>query len=135
MRKLILSSVLLATFGLVVGLVAACGDDDGTEADRFGVGAACDNNDVCSEVANTCLLNFAGGYCGIADCVGDEDCPSGSRCVAHDDGSNYCFLICTDKTQCNINRPVEVESNCSANITFVDGDTGVKACVPPSSGI
>ena len=54
------------------------------------------------------------------------------RNVAHEDGEDYCFLICNDKLQCNPTRPASIESNCSANITFVGGDPGEKACVPPS---
>jgi hypothetical protein len=118
---------------LAMGLGAGCGDDDddgGTEADRLGVGAACADSGDCLE-GQSCLP-FKGGYCGIQNCQADADCPDGSACVMHDDGTNYCFRICTDKSECNFNRPVDIESNCSANITFVEA-TGVKACVPPSS--
>jgi len=114
--------------------LAACGDDDddgGTEADRHGIGASCGGNEDCFEEGQTCLP-FKGGYCGVADCTGDEMCPDGSLCVAHTDGKNYCFRICIDKPDCNRNRPVEFESNCSSNITFVSGGKGSKACVPPS---
>ncbi|MBW2734745.1 MAG: hypothetical protein JRH20_20350 [Deltaproteobacteria bacterium] len=128
MRKLTWVLTLTAT----LGIATACGDDDGSEADRLGVGAACTVNTDCSEAAKTCLLQFKGGYCGISGCAADTDCPTGSRCVAHDDNTNYCFLVCTDKTQCNVNRPVDAESNCSASVTFVEGDTSVKACIPPS---
>jgi hypothetical protein len=44
---------------------------------------------------------------------------------------NYCFRACVDKAECNANRGPEVESNCSSNITRVDGGE-TKACVPPS---
>jgi len=119
---------------LAIAPLAACGDDDnngGTEADRHGIGAICSANEDCFEQGQTCLP-FKGGYCGVADCTGDEMCPSGARCVAHTDGKNYCFRVCTDKTQCNFNRPLEFESNCSSNITFVSGGKSTKACVPPS---
>lgn len=120
--------------------VIACGSDDETEADRFGVAAECTNTDDCLQdpVALTCIpaSTFKGGYCGIADCTLDTDCPDGARCVAHDDGTNYCFRVCADKLECNANRTPDNEANCSANITFADtGDTaraGDKACVPPS---
>lgn len=122
-------------FSIVLALVAAaCSDDDdddgGTQAMRLGVGAACDGNDECAETAPECLP-FKGGYCGLADCAGDADCPAGSKCVTHDDGENYCFLVCVDKPDCNRHRPLDSEANCSANITFVE-DGSVKACVPPS---
>src|SRR5690349_14197099 len=110
----------------------ACGSDDsGSEAQRHGVGATCASNAECTEAGQTCLP-FKGGYCGVADCVSDVDCPAGSACVSYDDGKNYCFLICTDKVQCNASRPLELEANCSSNVTFVSGDKTHKACVPPS---
>ena len=131
-------------------LGVGCSDDDHdhdhhTEADHYGVGAACDGDAECDEYEDfggtgsesfdlECLSQFAGGYCGLEGCMGNDDCPDGSACVAHDDGSNYCFRQCTDKSECNVNRPPDAESNCSANITFVDPGTPGKACVPPSSG-
>lgn len=120
---------------VLLGSVFACGGDDGgglTPAQQHGVGAACkaDTDCVVGETALKCLP-FKGGYCGLADCKGDADCPSGSACVAHTDGSNYCFLLCTDKPQCNFTRPPEIESNCVSNIDFVDGKKTNKACVPP----
>jgi len=127
----------IAVFSLLPCFAAGCGDDDEgggiSQAQRRGVGAACTRNEDCTEPGQICLA-FKGGYCGVADCTADAQCPAGSACVAHDDGRNYCFLICTDKLQCNQTRPVDIESNCSANITFVGDDkTGYKACVPPSS--
>ncbi|HTM22352.1 MAG TPA: hypothetical protein VL172_17650 [Kofleriaceae bacterium] len=116
-------------------LVAACG---GSESDRLGVGAECTSMDDClqtDEIQMECLQQFAGGYCGLVDCTGDIDCPEDAACIAHDDGNNYCFRLCIDKPDCNANRTVDNESNCSSNVTFVDGADGRKACVPPSSGI
>lgn len=123
----------LLALSLVFSL-GACGDDDdggGTQADKLGVGAACAKNEDCTVEGQICLP-FKGGYCGIADCTADADCPQGSLCVAHTDGKNYCFRVCADKAECNYNRPVEVEANCSSNVTFVSGKKGSKACVPPS---
>lgn len=116
----------------LVLIAASCGSDEsGTEAERRGVGAVCTTNANCTEEGQTCLA-FKGGYCGVTDCVDDNGCPAGSACVAHDDGTNYCFLVCTDKAQCNRHRPVDFEANCSSNITFVAGDGTRKACVPPT---
>jgi hypothetical protein len=95
------------------------------------VGAACAADTDCTQPGLTCLA-FKGGYCGLASCVNDAGCPSGSACVMHTDGNNYCFLICTDKSQCNQYRAADVEANCSSNVTFVDATLTVKACVPPS---
>ena len=128
----------------VLAAVAGCGGDDSTEADRIGVGAECTVNPggdppstcpvVEMDIQLDCLTQFKGGYCGLEGCSGDVDCPDGSACVTHDDGKNYCFRVCTDKPECNRNRSAENESNCSANITFVEEPQERKACVPPSSG-
>jgi hypothetical protein len=126
-------SLCLGVSLLVSLAIAGCGDDDGaSEAERRGIGAGCVSDDECSEAGQRCLT-FKGGYCGLSDCTTNEDCPSGSACVAHDDGDTYCFLVCRDKPECNDHRPLESQSNCSSNITFTDASTaGVKACVPPS---
>ncbi len=71
------------------------------------------------------------GYCGVKNCTTDEGCPGGSACVTHTDAHNYCFLVCAEKTDCNVNRATDNESNCSASITWAATDQG-KACVPPS---
>jgi hypothetical protein len=124
---------LAAVLASSVALLVACGGDDDTEADRLGVGAQCAGDEVCDDTIDlTCLLQFKGGYCGAQGCAGDADCPEASACIAHDDGENYCFRICVDKPDCNENRDLENEANCSSNATFVDGTLGRKACVPPS---
>ena len=128
------STVLALLFATTA--VVACGDDDkggpgGSEADLHGIGAICTTNADCWEPGQTCLP-FKGGYCGVEGCMSNQDCPAGSACVAHTTGTNYCFLICKDKVDCNFNRPPESEANCSSNITFTDGGKGSKACVPPS---
>jgi hypothetical protein len=125
-----------------MNMLAGCGDDDdGTAADRVGIAAECASDAECPEVRRgdetvqlRCLRAFRGGYCGIADCQQNDDCPDGSACVAHDDGSSYCFRVCAEKVECNRNRSLENEANCSSNIDFAEADTNGKACVPPSSG-
>jgi hypothetical protein len=103
----------------------------GTAAQSSGVGNECGDDDDCAD--DQACLPFAGGYCGIADCDSDDACPDGSACVTAEDGSNYCFLLCNDKPECNVNRTVENESNCVSNITYVEAvNEGIKACVPPS---
>lgn len=126
----------------IVAVMAGLGcppphEPEGTEADQVGVAAQCQADVDCEVEADSdgyeleCLTNFKGGYCGIVDCQGHEDCPQGAACVAHDDGRQYCFRICRDKAECNLNRDVDHEANCSANIAWVGDDVG-KACVPPS---
>lgn len=118
----------LSIIGFAIAL-AACSSD----ADKLGVGAECTANEDCrTDLNQTCLMQFAGGYCGIQGCQGDADCPEDAACVAPGDGNNYCFRICIDKVDCNANRTVDNESNCSANITFISGAQGRKACIPPS---
>lgn len=124
----------LAVAFALLGL-AGCGDDDDSEAERRGVGAECAVNDDCEEEGQECLTDFTGGYCGVADCTADADCPEGSACVTEDDGlGNFCFLVCLDKPECNDHRSVENESNCVSSLTFVDGADGRKVCRPPHGG-
>ena len=128
-------------FALVLLLLPVGCGGPGNEADRVGVGAACTvdadcpivecDEEPCPELV--CLTQFAGGYCGLSDCVDDLGCPVGSSCVAHDDGRNYCFRLCANKPECNLHRGPEVESNCSSSVEWVEPQSG-KACVPPSSG-
>jgi hypothetical protein len=132
-----LTWLTLATLSLL--LFTACGDDDDeNEANRLGVGASCDNNDHCA-TDQSCLTEFKGGYCGVRDCEHDEDCPEGSACIAGENATsdsgtsgNYCFLVCANKIDCNLHRPVDDEANCSSSVTFIDDAQGRKACVPPS---
>jgi hypothetical protein len=118
------------TFVLVMAL-ASCGDD-GSEAQRRGVGSQCASNAECTEKGQSCLLQFKGGYCGIAACTKDADCPAGSACVRHDDGMTYCFLVCSSKPECNRNRAAELEANCSSTAVLVDAPKDRKVCSPPS---
>ena len=122
--------------------VFGCGDDDDggrflSPAQQAGVGAECttatQDRDCNTVQGQTCLTQFKGGYCGEQNCMQDEDCLPGSACVDHE-GSNYCFLICVDKTRdCNATRSFANEANCSSNVKFVEGkDDSVKVCVPPS---
>jgi len=116
-------------------VVVLCGCGGGTsEAIRRGVGAECNADLMCTESGQACLPQFKGGYCGVSACVHDSDCPQGSACVTEDDQINYCFLICVDKPDCNVNRSAANESNCTSSLTFVDGTNGLKVCRPPLSG-
>jgi len=126
-------------------LSVGCGSN-GTPADALGVGAQCASTLDCPEVVFDgtdagvvqleCLTAFTGGYCGIPDCANTAECPEGAICVAHTDGNNYCFRVCANKPECNLNRDPSVESNCSANFVWANApdDDGSKACIPPSSG-
>jgi hypothetical protein len=127
-------SIALVLGGSVV--VVGCGDDDDeglSPAQQHGVGAACDADSDCfvGDEKLRCLP-FKGGYCGLEGCESSDDCPAGSGCVSHDDGKNYCFLLCAEKPECNYTRPIEIEANCSSNITFADATKNSKACIPPS---
>ena len=132
-----MTRLLALAFLILPPVLGACGSDNppggsGNPAADIGVGDACGTNQDCLKEGQECLTNFKGGYCGVRNCAGDIDCPTGSACVAHTDGTNYCFLLCIDKADCNVYRPVTDESNCSSNVDFVDGKRGDKACVPPS---
>lgn len=121
MRAIAITALLVFT---------ACG---GSEADERGIGAQCAGNADCNaELEQVCLTQFKGGYCGEQGCTSDLDCVEDSACIRHTDGVNYCFRICADKPECNANRDVANESNCSSSADFVDGAMGRKACIPPS---
>ena len=115
-------------FALLFALLIGCGGDD---ADDLGIGAECGVDDDCDVEGGQSCLGFKGGYCGLEGCLANEDCPENSGCVAHTDGINYCFRLCDDKADCNENRSVENEANCSSSVDFVE-PTAAKACVPPS---
>jgi hypothetical protein len=117
-------------FGLFVGL--GCGSSQ-SPANQLGVGADCTMSSQCTQPGQVCLTEFKGGYCGVAGCLHDADCPGGSACVT-DNGTNYCFLICSQKTDCNLHRTAADESDCNSSLPFVDGDTNAKVCRPPDSG-
>lgn len=121
-------------------LLSACG---GADADAVGVASTCERSSDCPEVTIDgavvqlqCIRDFSGGYCSIEGCTEALDCPLASTCVAHTDGSNYCFRDCLDKGECNANRPPDLEANCSSSFDFAtpSDDQGQKACIPPSSG-
>ena len=119
---------------LVVAAVVGCGGGQ-SEAIKRGVGSECNADLKCTEMGQTCLPEFAGGYCGVAGCQHDTDCPGGSACVIDsDNGMNYCFLVCVDKTDCNAKRSAANESSCVSSLTFVDGTMNRKVCRPPLSG-
>lgn len=124
----------------------ACNDHhhDETEADRVGVASECVDTLDCpiyvlpdlEPQQMVCLSAFAGGYCGVENCLHNADCPDGSVCVAHTDGVNYCFRACIDKSECNWNRSSENAANCSSSFEWAvpsESDKR-KACIPPSSG-
>jgi len=110
-----------------------CGSGQ-SEANRRGVGAECAMASDCTETGQLCLTAFKGGYCGVAGCLHDTDCPQGSACVTDDNQINYCFLICNTKTDCNLHRSASDESDCTSSLTFVDGAMNRKVCRPPNSG-
>ena len=120
-------SVMLAAV-----LLSACG---GSQSDALGVAAECTADTDCNQNSDpplACLDDFAGGYCGLTGCTADADCPTDAICITHTDGVNYCFRTCVDKPECNTNRTVDNESNCSSNVTRVEAEQTVKVCVPPS---
>jgi hypothetical protein len=112
-------------------VLVACGCSQ--NANQLGVGAQCTANAAC-ETGQVCLTEFSGGYCGIAGCQHDIDCPQGSACVTGSNGVNYCFLVCANKTDCNAHRSANNEADCNSALTFVEGTMSRKVCRPPSSG-
>lgn len=117
-------------FALLVAL-CGCGSNQ-NQANRLGVGADCTASSECL-AGQVCLTEFKGGYCGVSSCGHDGDCPQGSACVT-DGQANYCFLVCAQKTDCNLHRTVDDESDCTSSLTFLDGTMSRKVCRPPNSG-
>jgi hypothetical protein len=118
-------------WGLVL-VVCGCGSNQNA-ANQAGIGAQCNMTSDCTTSGEVCLTAFSGGYCGLAGCVHDTDCPQGSACVT-DNQTNYCFLICAGKTDCNLHRSLANEADCTSSLPFVDGAMNRKVCRPPDSG-
>jgi hypothetical protein len=116
----------------LVFVVWGCGSNQNA-ANQAGIGAQCTMTADCTTTGEICLTEFAGGYCGLSGCVHDTDCPQGSACVT-DGQTNYCFLVCAAKTDCNLHRSAADESDCTSALTFVDGTMNRKVCRPPNSG-
>jgi hypothetical protein len=122
--------------GLVSALalaLAVCGCSSQNAANQAGIGAQCSMTSDCTTAGEVCLTEFNGGYCGLAGCLHDTDCPQGSACVT-DNQTNYCFLVCGTKTDCNLHRDPANESDCTSSLTFIDGAMSRKVCRPPNSG-
>lgn len=121
---------LLCALAFALAVAVGCGS---SSADALGVGAQCTATNECNTDLNEmCLTQFKGGYCALSPCTHDTDCPTDSACIHHTDNVNYCFRTCADKAECNTNRDVVNEANCSSTATFVDPVMGRKACVPPN---
>lgn len=124
--ELVLPCVALVSLGGAF----SCG---GNDSDRVGIASECGQDADCPKVGDfqlTCLTMFKGGYCGLAGCVQDADCPLGAACIL-ESGANYCFRECSDKPECNVNRTVDNEANCVGSAVHVGASTA-KVCVPPS---
>jgi hypothetical protein len=119
-------------YALFIAL-CGCGGSNQSQANRLGVGADCTMSSACTEPGQVCLTQFKGGYCGVSGCLHDTDCPQGSACVT-DGQANYCFLVCSQKTDCNLHRSGADESDCTSSLTFLGGTMNRKVCRPPSSG-
>jgi len=124
-----MNKTLLVLGIAILGVGGGCSDN----ANKRGVGAECTKDTDCTEKGQVCLTAFKGGYCGFSGCMHDTDCLTGSACVT-DNGTNYCFLVCTDKVQCNDHRTAANESDCVSSLPFVDATAGRKVCRPPLSG-
>jgi len=93
-----------------------------------GIGADCGSADDCTGDLE-CLLDLLGGYCGKSGCGANADCPEGSRCVDHADGSQYCMRSCETETDCTFCRGSDVFATCSSDVDFVEADTSGSVCI------
>jgi hypothetical protein len=124
MRRILCALVLAA---------CGCGSNNQNAANQAGIGAQCNMTSDCTTSGEVCLTEFNGGYCGLAGCQHDTDCPQGSACVT-DNQTNYCFLVCATKTDCNLHRSPANEADCTSSLSFIDGTMNRKVCRPPNSG-
>lgn len=120
------------TLCALVLVACACGSNQNA-ANQAGIGAQCNATSDCTTAGEVCLTEFKGGSCGLSGCLHDGDCPQGSACVT-DGQTNYCFLVCNAKTDCNLHRSLENEADCTSSLPFVDGAMNRKVCRPPDSG-
>lgn len=138
MRKKRICLLAIAIFGFSF---LSCSDDkSGTEADRVGIAGECSASEDCAQDVDSlqCLTGFKGGYCGLAGCTENANCPIGSVCVL-ENGSSFCFRTCADKNECNPNRSAANEANCSGSFDLMKADDQMpvglaKVCIPPSAG-
>ena len=85
------SSSRAVAFGLLVGLLAACGDDNvpGREGERCVSNEQCATDLVCRTGAGgslTCSVRLPE----CSSCVSDTECLQVLQCVRFSDGSNRC---------------------------------------------
>ena len=117
---------------VIAVLTLGCGDG-GTEAQRRGVGAACDDTHECTETGQACLTQFKGGYCGVAKLHDGRDLSAGLR-VRHARRRDELLLPGLQREGgLNRSRAVDVEANCSSTAVLVEDPKDRKVCSPPSS--
>ena len=78
--------ILLLSVACLMGCEAAVGDKCTTSND-------CPAGTVCD-------TDSPGGYCLVANCDGDEDCPDEAVCVNFTDSLRYCLLKCKKNSDC-----------------------------------
>lgn len=89
------------------------------------VGDACSADSQCGGgICARSSLYFMGGYCTVASCVDDQDCPADARCFDDTFGyspyPSYCARTCQTGSNCGRSEPVY---GCSPQV-------GWSACVP-----
>lgn len=131
---------LLATAILLTWMLSSC-SDDAPKVDQIGIGGQCTLKDDCNQELDSldCITTFKGGYCGRQACANNSECPTGSVCV-NEEGVSYCFRTCAEKPECNANRDLDNEANCSGSFSLMESTDTMpsnqpKVCIPPSSGI
>jgi hypothetical protein len=113
-----------------------CRASGGGDPRKICVPAACGVGAACAAAADCtggleCVTDLKGGYCGKKGCSTNADCPADSACVTHG-GANYCFFKCTDDAVCRSCRAPDDWASCRDDVTYADGTTTGKVCVPPA---
>ncbi len=111
---------------------AASGGGPDASDEETRVGGPCESAADCGDDGALCVtrvgaggfeLTFPSGYCSIAGCSGDADCPEGSGCLSAA-GMNACLALCED------------ENDCRADEGYTCGSFGTPNafCLPPFGG-
>ena len=81
---------------LLLGLVLACGSEDGPTAE---IGASCTGDEEC--ISGTCFNDpsFPGAYCTVLKCSKTAPCPDNSTCHQYK-GYAFCMAPCKQGSEC-----------------------------------
>jgi hypothetical protein len=100
---------------------------------RATVGSRCSSPEDC-ESGMVCLSGqgFVGGYCAVAGCTGEQECPPGSACVSEQSQGGLCLQRCSTIKDCSFR-----DAPAGEDVLTCEGRTGPsvgecpRVCVSP----